>query len=398
MLYLLNLLLCVLFYLSIFLFTSSTYILTSIIWRNKHNIDSSSSSSCHKNSSHTISINTKYPDDVDGETVLKSRSVEEYEVQLHFSKLDEDGSYSVKGQGANEFGTFELVGTASKNSAVGNQTYSVHLCKQYVGPPPKQERKKKTTDEDKSSLILTTPRKRTKKVGSTSIKRGTPSSEAKSKSKSKSPKTTTPGSGRKKKVAKLHPDSGKRFGLGKPYLFCDVCFLEEDKEVGKTPFIKCIHCGLIAHSACYPQTSKVDSEGSFLCDVCTFKFHPSVNSANRTKRPSDGNIPSPEQPFPKEIDAKNDGRLHKESGDKSFDVYCQLCARRDVMGGMKPTDTNAWVHLACLMAAENSYYDESTAVDVDEQLKQNKKKLLQFQKVSLSQFLRPYVQIIIQFP
>ena len=84
------------------------------------------------------------------------------------------------------------------------------------------------------------------------------------------------------------------------------------------PFIKCIYCNLVAHSACYPPTSNVDTNGKFLCDVCTTFFHPEVNRKVRTKNPEDGNIPPP-KPLAEDIEAKGDGRIHRAG------IYCQLC-------------------------------------------------------------------------
>ena len=57
-------------------------------------------------------------------------------------------------------------------------------------------------------------------------------------------------------------------------------------------------------------------------------------------------------------------------------------ARNDVLGGMKPTDSNSWVHLACLMSADNAWYgDFNTAVHVQGALKKNKTQLIKHKKV-----------------
>lgn len=59
----------------------------------------------------------------------------------------------------------------------------------------------------------------------------------------------------------------------------------------------------------------------------------------------------------------------------SLDVFCQLCARRDVMGGMKPTgdDGGGWAHLACVMTTDKANLDLPTGVvvGVDEALRLN---------------------------
>mmetsp|Transcript_3393 Transcript_3393/g.7254 ORF Transcript_3393/g.7254 Transcript_3393/m.7254 type:complete len:894 (-) Transcript_3393:171-2852(-) len=299
------------------------------------------------------------------------KTVIESGVNLTFVKKDDEGrSFSVKGEGVNEFGGFELEGSALRDE---NGTVSIQVHKRYTGPARKL-RKRKSTSLDES-VIQTTPRKRTKKFASLSMNKSRGRPVTPQKSGSKSPKAT-PGSGKKDKVKKLHRDSGKRYGLGKPDLYCDCCFLEEDKEIGQTPFIKCIHCGLIAHSACYPPLGKVDDQGNFLCDVCTFKFHPSINRTNRHKHASNASLPP--GPLSENADAKNDGRIHKAFG-KQFDVFCELCKRRDVIGGMKPTDSHSWVHLACLMAAEGAYFQDSTATGVGQVLKLNKKGLGKFE-------------------
>lgn len=56
-------------------------------------------------------------------------------------------------------------------------------------------------------------------------------------------------------------------------------------------------------------------------------------------------------------------------------------ARNDVLGGMKPTDSNSWVHLACLMSSDHAWYDNNTAVHVQGALKKNKTQLIKHKKV-----------------
>ncbi len=320
------------------------------------------------------------------------KTVIESGVNMAFVKKDDEGrSFSVKGEGVNEFGGFELEGSALRDD---DGVVSIQVHKKYTGPARKlRKRKSNILDE---SVIRTTPRKRTKKVASLSTNKSRGRPVTPQKSGNKSPKAT-PGSGKKDKGKKLHRDSGKRYGLGKPDLYCDCCFLEEDKEIGQTPFIKCIHCGLLAHSACYPPLGKVDDQGNFLCDVCTFKFHPSVNRTNRHKLAA--NISPSPGPLSENADAKNDGRIHKAFG-KQFDVFCELCYRRDVIGGMKPTDSHSWVHLACLMAAEGAYFQDTTATGVGQMLKLNKKGLGKFEHVRTSRkaCMRVFSKPLLYYP
>ena len=51
---------------------------------------------------------------------------------------------------------------------------------------------------------------------------------------------------------------------------------------------------------------------------------------------------------------------------------------------MKPTDSNSWVHLACLMSTENAFFDDKTAVHVQGELKKNRTDLIKCKKVSES--------------
>jgi len=74
-----------------------------------------------------------------GKLKLKNRAVPENGVKLKFTpKEGDDGEedvFSVKGKGNNEFGVFELFGTATKNSGDDDPTYSVSVRKKYVGAP-----------------------------------------------------------------------------------------------------------------------------------------------------------------------------------------------------------------------------------------------------------------------
>lgn len=48
-----------------------------------------------------------------------------------------------------------------------------------------------------------------------------------------------------------------------------------------------------------------------------------------------------------------------------------------MLGGMKPTDSSSWVHVACLMAADEAYFDDSCCVAVGVQKAIKKKRALQ---------------------
>ncbi|KAL9180105.1 hypothetical protein ACHAXT_008075 [Thalassiosira profunda] len=275
----------------------------------------------------------------DGLSKLKTP---ETDIELRFIKNSE-GYHNVEGAGSNIYGSYSILGTLSADGVIT-------MCRKFVTPKskPKPKRTKKAAS------------RRSKASHSGKRKRGSSKSD------------TAP---KKLMGVPRHKDSGKRYGVGKPGLLCDVCFFPEDGEIAQTPLIKCIHCGLVAHSACYPPASSVDAKGSFLCDACTAFFHPSVNKAARTKNPSDGNIPQP-KPLASDIEAKDDGRLHGSG------LFCQLCARSDVLGGMKPTDSNSWVHLACLMSADSAFFDDATAVGVQGALKKNRTELIKRKKAS----------------
>jgi len=111
--------------------------------------------------------------------------------------------------------------------------------------------------------------------------------------------------------------------------------------------------------------SNIDKNGNFLCDVCTAVFHPSINKDERMKNAAGEKKTEPPKQLPEENKAKSDGRIHDTT-------FCQLCHRYDVLGGMKATDTNGWVHLACLMSTEDAYFDDKVAVNVQGELKKNR--------------------------
>ena len=159
----------------------------------------------------------------------------------------------------------------------------------------------------------------------------------------------------------------QRFGHGGEGILCDVCFLAE----GGTSFVNCRECNLVVHGECYfaDGDMPIDEEGMFSCDACR-----ALTGAKKTKgfagkrkkntRKDLSSTPSP-GPLSKYIEAKSDGRNYiPPTGDsngnnvESVDVFCQLCARRDVRGGMKETDApGRWVHLACMMTGKEAYND-----------------------------------------
>lgn len=242
--------------------------------------------------------------------------------------------YNVKGQGKNAFGKYSISGTLKADG-------EITMFRRYV-----------------ANAITNTASNRTLR------------SREKKKKRSKT-ESHMPNKKRKMLRSIKHVDSGKRYGIGREGLLCDCCFLREEEEVGNTPFIQCLYCGLVAHSACYPPISTVDGNGKFLCDVCSVQFYPSINKEERNKFCADNYIPAPiPKPLKEDIVAKHDGRLHSE------DFYCQCCGRNDVLGGMKPTGYNSWVHLACLMAAGTSYFDGTIAVGVQKSLTENKAELI----------------------
>ena len=278
----------------------------------------------------------------DGKSKVRSP---ETDVELMFIRNTDD-YYNIEGRGSNIYGSYYIYGTFTGEGVIT-------MCRKFAEPEPK-------------------PRpKRTKKIASrrssSSRKRGRPKSEG------STPKSDSPT--KKKRKEKPHPDAGKRYGLGQPGLLCDCCFFDEETDVVGTPFIKCLYCGLVAHSACYPTNSTVDKNGMFLCDICTVYFHPSVNRAERTKNSTSGNIEPPKEPLAEDVAAKSDGRLHEDR------AFCQLCARNDVQGGMKPTDSGAWVHLACVMSTENAYFDGKVVVGIQGELKRNRTEVIKHKKV-----------------
>ena len=148
----------------------------------------------------------------------------------------------------------------------------------------------------------------------------------------------------------------QRYGHGCEGTLCDVCFMDEGED-GDTFFVKCRGCLLVVHSDCYfaDGDMPIDDKGLFDCDACRALKE---GYGGKVKKNSNYFTPSPE-PLSKYIEAKSDGRNHPTPTDKNeaLDIFCQLCARRDVSGGMKATDAGKWVHLACMMTCREAYID-----------------------------------------
>lgn len=65
----------------------------------------------------------------------KRKTVKERSVQLKFTKKQDDTNedvYGVTGTGSNEYGAFELQGTATKSELEDDPGYNIHLIKQYI--------------------------------------------------------------------------------------------------------------------------------------------------------------------------------------------------------------------------------------------------------------------------
>ena len=147
----------------------------------------------------------------------------------------------------------------------------------------------------------------------------------------------------------------QRYGHGCEGTLCDVCFMGEGE--GETSFIKCRECLLVVHSDCYfaDGAMRIDDKGFFDCDACRALKE---GHGGKVKKNPKYFTPSPD-PLSKYIEAKSDGRNYPTPTDKNeaLDIFCQICARRDVSGGMKETDAGKWVHLACMMTTKEAYID-----------------------------------------
>eukprot|EP00970_Alexandrium_tamarense_P019523 scaffold14148_cov172-Alexandrium_tamarense.AAC.1 len=84
-----------------------------------------------------------------GKVKTKRTNVAESGVNIAFTKKKGDeGTYDVKGKGVNQYGTFELIGTATKSTLEDDPTYNVKLRKIYVTTTPvaaleKKDKKRK---------------------------------------------------------------------------------------------------------------------------------------------------------------------------------------------------------------------------------------------------------------
>jgi len=95
-----------------------------------------------------------------GKLKLKNRTVAESGVVMSFKEnKDNEGEFSVNGRGTNEFGVFELFGTASKASSTAGEDdgkeYKVKVRKRYISlaEPPALEEKKKEKSKDKKRKL-----------------------------------------------------------------------------------------------------------------------------------------------------------------------------------------------------------------------------------------------------
>lgn len=182
----------------------------------------------------------------------------------------------------------------------------------------------------------------------------------------------------------------QRYGYGGEGILCDVCFLAE----GGTSFVKCRKCHLVVHSDCYfaDGDMPIDEQGMFSCDACrALDGEKTKRYAGKSKKNTRKDLtatPSP-GPLSKYIEAKSDGRNYPSpTGDSnddnvdSVDVFCQLCARRDVRGGMKKADTpGKWVHLACMMTGIEAYNDAKGRVaGINKVLSRTKQELQDFER------------------
>eukprot|EP00978_Attheya_sp_CCMP212_P013640 scaffold34239_cov46-Attheya_sp.AAC.1 len=174
---------------------------------------------------------------------------------------------------------------------------------------------------------------------------------------------------KKKKVATNKPPPTPRFRSGRcaqvtDKAMCDVCFLVESE--GDAPFCRCTSCALVVHESCFSAHDVNENTGDFLCDVCTAlqtNQLPELTCApkrNKNRKLKLVKVDSPD-PLPFTIEANSDGRLYESSS--KMDVFCQLCLRRDVMGGMKfiqpasDNDDPIFAHLACIMSTQTAFFE-----------------------------------------
>jgi len=174
----------------------------------------------------------------------------------------------------------------------------------------------------------------------------------------------------------------QRYGHGGEGTLCDVCFMDEG-EYGGSSFIKCRGCLLLVHSDCYfadGDNMPIDDRGLFDCDACR-ALKDQKHFGGKVKKNSTS-TPSPD-PLSKYIEAKSDGRNYPmpTGNNEGVDIFCQLCARRDVSGGMKATDAGKWVHLACMMTSKEAYIDsKGKVVGINKVLSRTKQEMDEFER------------------
>lgn len=175
----------------------------------------------------------------------------------------------------------------------------------------------------------------------------------------------------------------RSYGLGKDGGRCGVCFEREVTETTRrsqeaSPFVQCTDCGLLVHSQCFDPTSEINVvTGMFLCDVCNYlararaKSHARESPDGTERRRSSSRV-SP-GPLPAQCEWQDDGRLYPSS---PVDVFCTLCLRRDVTGGMKRTNENPgthWAHLSCSMSNNYVHFRDGRMYGVGQALRANNK-------------------------
>lgn len=82
-----------------------------------------------------------------GKIKTKRKNVTESGVKITFTPEEEEGVYAVKGTGLNEYGIFELVGTATKSTLEDEPGYSIRLTKMYTKMNNPSEEKKEVKAE-----------------------------------------------------------------------------------------------------------------------------------------------------------------------------------------------------------------------------------------------------------
>jgi len=176
---------------------------------------------------------------------------------------------------------------------------------------------------------------------------------------------------------------------------CDICFQVERKNKREKDrrFVKCMNCGLLAHEDCYGPEDVDEKTRTFECSACKCiaagkqppkeeeeePVTPKGKGKRSKKKPATPKNLKPIQspgPFPDAAEAKTDGRLYpappmqcipvpegeevkpKPIEEQRLDVFCRLCLRRDVVGGMKLCDDGSWCHMSCTLSTLDMYTDK----------------------------------------